>query len=64
MTTTQFIEFLQQYEKGGATGRPREINFWMRTKKGSVKLELSDEISTGDGLVTDLGLYLDPQHNS
>jgi hypothetical protein len=55
MTTTQMIEFLRQHEHGGATGREREINFWVDNKKYT----LISLISTGDGLVTDISIQLE-----
>lgn len=29
MTTTELIELLKKYEKGGVTWKPREINFYI-----------------------------------
>lgn len=54
MTTTQMIEFLQEYERGGATGRSREITFWVNSRPYHW-IGLS---STGDGLVTDISISL------
>ncbi len=54
MNTTQMIEFLKNYEFGGATGRPREITFWVKGKPYDL-IALS---STGDGLVTDIDIEL------
>lgn len=53
-TTTSFIEVLRQFERGGATGRSRDITFLVNGKPYSV-LELG---STGDGLVTDINFHL------
>lgn len=55
MTTTEMIEFLKEYERGGASGRSRDITFWVRNKPYS----LMSLISTGDGLVTDIDIKLE-----
>lgn len=54
MTTTELIELLKSLEFGGATGRPREISFWIGDKKYRT-LELT---STGDGLFTTIDFKL------
>lgn len=54
MNTSQMIEFMKEYEFGGATGRPRDITFWVNDEPYKL-IELS---STGDGLVTDIHLTL------
>lgn len=54
MTTTEMIAFLKQYERGGATGRSRQITFWVKNKPYS----LVELLATGDGLVTDIDIKL------
>ena len=56
MTTTEMIAFLQQFERGGASGKSREITFWVNDKPYSW-VALS---STGDGLVTDIDITISP----
>ena len=53
-TTTELIALLQENEKGGATGRSREITFWVNGKPYGWLVP----DGWGDGLVTDIGLYL------
>lgn len=57
MTTTELIAFLKKYEYGGATGRPREVYIDI---DGDDKIYHTDivEISTGDGLLTELFITL------
>lgn len=55
MTTTEMIAFLQNFECGGASGRSREITFWVRGKPYHL-ISLS---STGDGLVADIDIKLE-----
>ena len=55
MTTSDMIRFLKEYEFGGATGRPREITFWVKGESYNL-ISLS---STGDGLVTDIDIRLE-----
>lgn len=55
MTTSQMIEFLQAYEFGGASGKPRDITFWVNGNPYNlVALQ-----STGDGLVTEISIRLE-----
>lgn len=53
-TTTDLIELLKENEKGGATGKSREITFWVNGR--AYDWLVPD--GWGDGLVTDIGLYL------
>ena len=53
-TTTELIKLLQDNEKGGASGRSREITFWVNGKPYDYLVP----DGWGDGLVTDIGLYL------
>ena len=57
MTTTELIALLQKYEKGGATGRSREISFHIDGfgLLAGTNIEVS---GTGDGLITDITLEL------
>ena len=60
MTTTELIELLKKYEKGGVTKRPRELKFHITMGKEKLFIPSSDIrfISCGDGLVTDLTLEI------
>lgn len=48
MTTTELIKFLQKYEFGGATGKPREVYICVDEKSHRFEIESFD---TGAGLV-------------
>ena len=54
MTVTELIQLLKPLEFGGATGKPREITFWIKNKPYN-NIEV---IGTGDGLVTDIDLEI------
>lgn len=54
MTTTELIKFLQKYEFGGATGKPREVHICADGKIYDFDIK---NFSTGDGLITEL--YID-----
>ena len=51
MTTTNLIELLKENEFGGATGKPREVNFKIHGYGFITDLEFSVN-STDDGLYT------------
>ncbi|HMS92490.1 MAG TPA: hypothetical protein PKC05_03275 [Candidatus Saccharibacteria bacterium] len=53
-TTTELIKLLQDNERGAVSGRPREITFWVNGKP----YDWLVPDAWGDGLVTDIGLYL------
>lgn len=55
MTTTELITLLKKLEFGGATGRPREVYIEIGDKIYDTQIE---DISTGDGLFTELYLTL------
>lgn len=56
MTTTELIELLKKYERGGATGRPREVMFEVDDRIiDTVGIEV---IGSGDGLISELYLSL------
>lgn len=58
MTTTDLIALLKKHERGGATGRPREISFVIgHYDIFTPKIEVN---STGDGLFTEIYLELVP----
>ena len=50
MTTTELIELLKKYEKGGVTGRPRKISFNIPTL-GLLSEPTIEVTCTGDGIV-------------
>lgn len=57
MTTTELIALLQKHEKGGATGRSREIDFHI--DGFGLLARANIEVSgTEDGLITDITLEL------
>lgn len=61
MTTTEMIELLQAHERGGVTRRSRELSFYIEEADGSRHFIGTPDIiheSSGDGLVTTLGLCL------
>lgn len=60
MTTTELIELLKKYEKGGVTWKPREINFYITDGEFTMYLPSPEIIfsSVGDGLVTCLTLEM------
>lgn len=58
MTTSELIELLKKYEHGGASGRPREVMFCVGEQIYSTDIK---DISTGDGLITELFLDIDAQ---
>lgn len=54
MTTTELIELLHQNERGGVTGRSRTVNLYVN---GLDVYGPDFEVeSTGDGIITDIGL--------
>lgn len=57
MTTTELIALLQANERGGATGRSREISFYINGKNfiNEPKITIA---GSGDGLFTTLELNL------
>lgn len=57
MTTTELIKILKDNEFGGASGRPREINFYINSKHYILEPEIIVD-STGDGLFTEITLNL------
>lgn len=56
MTTTELIELLKKFEKGGVTGRPREIKINLNDGLHNLYLGETDISITGvgDGICTDL----------
>lgn len=58
MTTTELIALLKANEHGGATGRPREISFYINDTQFIPEPKISIG-STGDGLFTTIALNLD-----
>lgn len=60
MTTTELIELLKKYEKGGVTGRPRDIKINLNDGKYNLYLEEPDIsiAGVGDGICTDLLIQL------
>lgn len=56
MTTTELIELLKKHERGGATGRPREVMFEVDDR--IIDTDGIEVIGTGDGLITELYLSL------
>lgn len=55
MTTTELIKLLKKYEHGGATGRPREVMLCIGNEVYDTNIT---DISTGDGLFTELFLEI------
>lgn len=56
MTTTELIELLKKHERGGATGRPREVMFEVDDRIiGTDGIEVT---GSGDGLISELFLSL------
>lgn len=56
MTTTELIELLKKHERGGATGRPREVMFEVDERIiGTDGIEVT---GSGDGLISELYLSL------
>lgn len=56
MTTTELIELLKKYERGGATGRPREVMFEVGDR--IIDTYGIEVIGAGDGLISELYLSL------
>lgn len=57
MTVTDLIKFLQKYEFGGATGRPREVTFSVNGRFiGEPDVYVN---STDDGLYTGICIAID-----
>jgi hypothetical protein len=56
MTTTELIELLKKYERGGATGRPREVMFEVDDR--IIDTDGIEVTGSGDGLITELYLSL------
>ena len=56
MTTTELIELLQKNERGGATGRPREVMFEVGDR--IINTDRIDVIGSGDGLISELYISL------
>ena len=56
MTTTELIELLKKYERGGATGRPREVMFEVCNR--IIDTYGIEVIGAGDGLISELYLSL------
>lgn len=53
-TTSTLIQLMKDNEFGSATGRSRQLTFWVNGKPyHALKLD-----GWGDGLVTDVGVYL------
>lgn len=56
MTTTELIKILKKYERGGATGRPREVMFEAGDRL--IDTDGIEVIGSADGLITALYLSL------
>lgn len=56
MTTTELIELLKKYERGGATGRPREVMFEVGNR--IIDTDGIGVTGSGDGLSSELYLSL------
>ena len=56
MTTTELIELLKKYERGGATGRPRELMFEVDDR--IIDTDGIEVTGSGDGLMSELYLSL------
>lgn len=56
MTTTELIELLKKNERGGATGRPREVIFEVDDR--IIDTDGIEVTGSGDGLITELYLSL------
>ena len=56
MTTTELIELLKKHERGGATGRPREVMFEVDDR--IIDTDGIEVTGSGDGLITELYLSL------
>lgn len=56
MTTTELIELLKKHERGGATGRPREIMFDVNDR--IIDTDGIEVTGSGDGLISELFLSL------
>jgi len=57
MTTTELIRLLKEHEFGGATGRARTVYISIGEEDAPHEMDIID-ISTGDGLFTELFLTL------
>lgn len=64
MTTTELIALLQSKEFGGATGKPRDINIYVRNKDNSETWVMNSDshfivTGAGDGMLfTDIDLTI------
>lgn len=56
MTTTELIELLKKHERGGATGRPREVMFEVDDR--IIDTDGIEVTGSGDGLISELYLSL------
>ena len=56
MTTTELIELLKKNERGGATGRPREVMFEVDDR--IIDTDGIEVTGSGDGLISELYLSL------
>ena len=56
MTTTELIELLKKHERGGATGRPREVMFEVGDR--IIDTDGVEVTGSGDGLISELYLSL------
>ncbi|MBQ3326209.1 MAG: hypothetical protein IJG86_00300 [Clostridia bacterium] len=56
MTTTELIELLKKYERGGATGRPREVMFEVGNR--IINTDGIEVTGFGDGLLSELYISL------
>lgn len=56
MTTTELIELLKKHERGGATGRPREVMFEVDDR--IINTDGIEVTGSGDGLIAELYLSL------
>lgn len=62
MTTTELISLLKSVERGGVTGRSREVYLIINGNKylSDLKAKIS---STGDGLITDVWIDVECEVN-
>ena len=62
MTTTELIELLKKNERGGATGRPREVMFEVDGE--IIDTDGIEVTGSGDGLISELYLSLPCAHST
>lgn len=60
MTTSELIKILKDYEFGAAAGRPRNVYIQVGFEGKIYDSDVID-ISTGDGLISELYLTINPE---